>query len=666
MEQLHQLVILFLLAIAVSLVCNKLKIMPMVGFLLTGVLCGPSMLGLVEDQAIINQIAELGVAMLLFTIGIELSGDALNRLKRPVFMGGSLQIGLTVAFVALGCWLSGTTIQSGIFWGCLAALSSSAIVLQIFQQKGYTCTPVGRITMAILVFQDIMVAPFMLCVPLLGGALNLSLAEALLAVIKVIAVLGGVLVAAHFGLDRLMDAVMATRAREILLMTTLVLCFGIATLTESLGLSFSLGAFLAGLLLARSPYSMSVISGVLPYKDIFLSLFFISVGMMLDVNFFWDHMGSILAFTAVFIVVKFLLSLPAALMQGYPLHTAVFSGLALAQVGEFSFVLAASGLELHLFSMEDYQLFLAASVLTMMLTPLLISLAPRLCDALVRWRRIREEAEVASAPSAACALHNHLIIVGFGISGKHLALVAKESGIAYTILEMNPDTVNRYRTSEPITQGDASQPVVLEHLGVDRARVLAIIISDPAAVRAITEEARVMNPNLFIVARTRFVSEVAPLRRLGADVVIAEEFESSIEVFSQVLSRYLVPQQNIEAFSARLRRANYRMIRRMSAGVSNLAEMVDRLPDIGVQAIRLGADSPLCGVRLCKSDLRRRYGLTVVAILHGKEMRATPDPESALCAGDVLYLFGTTEKLLAARVLFGGSAQEGAGQGQPA
>lgn len=663
MEQLHQLVILFLLAIAVSLVCNKLKIMPMVGFLLTGVLCGPSMLGLVEDQEIINQIAELGVAMLLFTIGIELSADALNRLKRPVFMGGSLQIGLTVAFVALGCWLYGTTLRSGIFWGCLAALSSSAIVLQIFQQKGYTCTPVGCITMAILVFQDIMVAPFMLCIPLLGGALNLSLADALLSIGKVIAVLGGVLVAAHFGLDRLMDAVMATRAREILLMTTLVLCFGIAMLTESLGLSFSLGAFLAGLLLARSPYSMSVISGVLPYKDIFLSLFFISVGMMLDVGFFWAHMGSILAFTAVFIVVKFLLSLPAALMQGYPLHTAVFSGLALAQVGEFSFVLAASGLSLHLFSMEDYQLFLAASVLTMMLTPLLISLAPRIRDALMRWRRIKEEAAVASGPSA-CALHDHLIIVGFGISGKHLALVAKESGIAYTILEMNPDTVNRYKDAEPIMQGDASQPVVLEHLGVDKARVLAIIISDPAAVRAITEEARGMNPGLFIVARTRFVTEVAPLRRLGADVVIAEEFESSIEVFSQVLSRYLVPQQNIEAFSARLRRANYRMIRRMSAGVSNLSEMVDRLPDIGVQALRLGADSALCGVRLCESNLRRKYGLTVVAVLRGKEMSATPDPEAALCAGDVLYLFGATEKLLAARPLFGGGAQEGAGQGR--
>lgn len=661
MEQLHQLVILFLLAIAVSLVCNKLKIMPMVGFLLTGVLCGPSMLGLVEDQEIINQIAELGVAMLLFTIGIELSVDALNRLKRPVFMGGSLQIGLTVAFVALACWLGGTTIQSGIFWGCLAALSSSAIVLQIFQKKGYTSTPVGRITLAILVFQDIMVAPFMLCVPLLGGALTLSLTEALFAVCKVVAVLGGVLLAAHFGLARLMDAVMATRAREILLMTTLALCFGIATLTESLGLSFSLGAFLAGLLLARSPYSMSVVSGVLPYRDIFLSLFFISVGMMLDVGFFLSHMGTILAFTAVFIVVKFLLSLPAALMQGYPLHTAVFSGLALAQVGEFSFVLAASGLSLHLFSMEEYQLFLAASVLTMMLTPLLISLAPRISGAIVRRRKIREEAE-AETSSSSCALHDHLIIVGFGISGKHLALVARESGIAYNILEMNPDTVHRYKDTEPIMHGDASQPVVLEHLGVDKARVLAIIISDPAAVRAITEEARGMNPNLFIVARTRFVTEVAPLRRLGADVVIAEEFESSIEVFSQVLSRYLVPQQNIEAFSARLRRANYRMIRRMSAGVSNLSEMVDRLPDIGVQAVRLCADSPLCGVRLCESDLRRGHGLTVVAILRDKEMIATPDPECVLCAGDVLYLFSSTEKLLAARPLFGGSVQEGAGQ----
>lgn len=661
MEQLHQLVILFLLAIAVSLVCNKLKIMPMVGFLLTGVLCGPSMLGLVEDQEIINQIAELGVAMLLFTIGIELSVDALNRLKRPVFMGGSLQIGLTVAFVALACWLGGTTIQSGIFWGCLAALSSSAIVLQIFQKKGYTSTPVGRITLAILVFQDIMVAPFMLCVPLLGGALTLSLTEAIFAVCKVVAVLGGVLLAAHFGLARLMDAVMATRAREILLMTTLALCFGIATLTESLGLSFSLGAFLAGLLLARSPYSMSVVSGVLPYRDIFLSLFFISVGMMLDVGFFLSHMGTILAFTAVFIVVKFLLSLPAALMQGYPLHTAVFSGLALAQVGEFSFVLAASGLSLHLFSMEEYQLFLAASVLTMMLTPLLISLAPRISGAIVRRRKIREEAE-AETSSSSCALHDHLIIVGFGISGKHLALVARESGIAYNILEMNPDTVHRYKDTEPIMHGDASQPVVLEHLGVDKARVLAIIISDPAAVRAITEEARGMNPNLFIVARTRFVTEVAPLRRLGADVVIAEEFESSIEVFSQVLSRYLVPQQNIEAFSARLRRANYRMIRRMSAGVSNLSEMVDRLPDIGVQAVRLCADSPLCGVRLCESDLRRGHGLTVVAILRDKEMIPTPDPECVLCAGDVLYLFSSTEKLLAARPLFGGSVQEGAGQ----
>lgn len=665
MEQLHQLVILFLLAIAVSLVCNKLKIMPMVGFLLTGVLCGPSMLGLVEDQEIINQIADLGVAMLLFTIGIELSVDALNRLKRPVFMGGSLQIGLTVAFIALACWLYGTSIQSGIFWGCLAALSSSAIVLQIFQKKGYTSTPVGRITLAILVFQDIMVAPFMLCVPLLGGALTLSLTEALFAVGKVIAVLGGVLLAAHFGLARLMDAVMATRAREILLMTTLALCFGIATLTESLGLSFSLGAFLAGLLLARSPYSMSVVSGVLPYRDIFLSLFFISVGMMLDVGFFLNHMGAILAFTAVFIILKFLLSLPAALMQGYPLHTAVFSGLALAQVGEFSFVLAASGLTYHLFSMEEYQLFLAASVLTMMLTPLLISLAPRISDAIMHWRKIKEEEE---KPCSGCALQDHLIIVGFGISGKHLALVAKESGIAYNILEMNPDTVNRYKDSEPIMHGDASQPVVLEHLGVDKARVLAIIISDPAAVRAITEEARSMNPNLFIVARTRFVTEVAPLRRLGADVVIAEEFESSIEVFSQVLSRYLVPQQNIEAFSARLRRANYRMIRRMSAGVSNLSEMVDRLPEIGVQAIRLCADSPLCGVRLCESNLRRGHGLTVVAILRDKEMIATPDPECTLNAGDVLYLFASTEKLLAARPLFGGSVQEGAGthQSQPA
>ena len=633
-ELLDELVIIFLLSIVVNLVCNKIKLTATVGFLLTGVLCGPSLLGIVDSQSI-SDVAELGVAMLLFTIGMELSGEALSRLKRPVFLGGSLQIGLTVLAIAgLTALLDGTSLPSGIFWGCLVALSSSAIVLQIFQQKGLTSTPTGRLSLAILVFQDIMVAPMMLCVPLLSGQFHMAPLDMLLSVLKVGGILGAVLLAAHLGLNRFMEAVMRTRSRELLFLSTLGTCFGMALLTHSLGLSLSLGAFLAGLMLARSQYSMSVISGIMPYRDVFMSLFFISVGMMLDLSFFLQHIWAILFNTLLFILIKSLLTMPAVLVQGYPLRTAIQTSLCLAQVGEFSFVLAASGLAAGLLNDIGYQSFLALSVTTMMLTPFLINLAPRAAALLTRGR-----GKEASSPEAeqqkATTLKDHLIIVGFGISGKHLAQVAKESGIPYTILEMNPETVSRYKNKEPISHGDASQPVILEHLGVYTARVLAIIISDPAAVRAITLEARRMNPDLYIVARTRFITE---------------EFETSIEVFNQVLTQYLVPRQDIDAFSARLRQQNYRMIRRMSSAADSLESVASRLPEMGVQTMRLEAGSPLCGLSLAQSNLRREYAVTVVAVARSEqEVVASPPADFVMEAGDLLYLFGKTDKLFAVK-----------------
>ncbi len=651
---LYEFVILFLLSIVVTIVCNRLKLPATVGFLLTGVLCGPSLLGVVSNNEVIDQVAEIGVAMLLFTIGMELSGDALSRLKRPVFLGGTLQIGLTVLAVTGIALLYGTTLQQGIFWGCLVSLSSSAIVLRIMQEKGTSNTPTGRLALAILVFQDIMVAPMLLSVSLLAGTLELSFEKAFFSILWVVLAFGGVLLFAYFGLNRLMEAVMRTRTREILLLTTLGLCLGMALLTSALGLSLSLGAFMAGLLLARSQYSMSVISGILPYRDVFMSLFFISVGMILNLEYFFQHFILIICSTLIFVAVKSVLTLPAVIIQGYPLRTAIITGLTLAQVGEFSFVLAAQGLAAALFNMSNYQTFLAVSVLTMMLTPGLIAIAPKVANMLTKHSPQRHKENKAIEPARNKELEEHLIIVGFGISGNHLAHVAKESGIPYTILEMNPETVNRYRGKEPISHGDATQPIVLEHLGIEKARVMAIIISDPAAVRAITIEARRLNPNVYIVARTRFVTEILPLHRLGANDVIAEEFESSIEVFSHVLTQYLVPRQDIESYAAHLRKANYRMIRRLSSSVDSLDEVVGRLPDMGVQAMRIGPESSLVGQSLANCGLRPIYGLTVVGVLRHGEVSASPGPDFLFEEDDIVYLFGSTDKLLAVKPLFTG------------
>lgn len=649
---LYEIVVLFLLSIVVTIICNRVKLPATVGFLLTGVLCGPSLLGVVTNHEAIDQVAEIGVAMLLFTIGMELSGEALSRLKRPVFLGGTLQIGLTVVAVGALAMLYGTTWQQGIFWGCLVALSSSAIVLRILQEKGTSNTPTGRLSLAILVFQDIMVAPMLLCVPLLSGTLELSWEKSLISVLWVILALGGVLLFAHFGLNRLMEAVMRTRTREILLLTTLGLCLGMALLTSALGLSLSLGAFLAGLLLARSQYSMSVISGILPYRDVFMSLFFISVGMMLNLHYFFQHFILIICGTLIFVFLKTVLTLPAVLVQGYPLRAAIITSLTLAQVGEFSFVLAAQGLDAGLFNINNYQTFLAVSVLTMMLTPGLIAISPVVADKLAG--KFGQKSPSSTQPEEdKNELEDHLIIVGFGISGKHLAHIARESHIPYTILEMNPETVRRYSGKEPISHGDATQPIVLEHLGIDKARVLAIIISDPAAVRAITLEARRLNPNIYIVARTRFVTEIPHLHALGANDVIAEEFETSIEVFSHVLTQYLVPRQDIEEYAAHLRQTNYRMIRRLASATDSLAEVVGRLPDMGVQAMRIDASSPLVGQTLAICGLRPKYSVTVVGISRNGEITAAPGPDFQFMAKDIVYLFAGVDKLMAVKPLFG-------------
>lgn len=651
-EYLTQLLTIFLLAVGVNIACSRLRLPVTVGFLLTGVIAGPSALGLVHDIEFIQDTSELGVALLMFTIGMELSGEVLDRLKRPVFLGGSLQIGLIIAVAALAGAI-GATVSEGVFWGCLIALSSSAIVLHIFERNGTTATPVGRLSLAILVFQDMLVAPMMLLIPFLAGTLHPTFFEAALALLKVALFGLALYVFAKYLLDRLMTAVARTNSSELLLLTTLCLCFGFATLTQLLGMSFSLGAFLAGLMLARSRYAMSAVANVLPYRDVFLSLFFITVGMMLDVVFVEEHILRILLFVCVYIVGKTLLTMPAVLVQGYPLRTAIRTSMCLAQTGEFAFVLAAAGVASGLMSPEAHQFFLATSVLTMMLTPLLMAQAPslsaRICARLGREKDLAKDAlEEENEPAKESDLHDHIVIVGFGFTGQRLASAAREADLSYTVLEMNPETLARFKDKEPISFGDAQRPSILEGLGIRRARVLAVAISDPAAVRAIVANARQMNPHLVIIARAPYVTDIPKLIKLGANRVIAEEFEAGVEMFCHVLGAYLVPIQDIEAMAAKLRDDESWSVRH-AAHTTPLKNFVTRKPGMGVSAVRLAANSPFAGRTLQDGGISRNLGLIVVAVARGKETYPAPQADFRLEAGDILYVFTGNDRMFEAR-----------------
>jgi CPA2 family monovalent cation:H+ antiporter-2 len=661
---LNELVTIFCLSILVIYGCHKIKIPPVVGFLLTGVVCGPYGLGLVSAVHEVELMAEIGIVLLMFSIGMELSVSELVRLRKPVFLGGALQVGLTtlaimpVAMFALGSW------NTALFAGFLAALSSTAIVLKILQQSGQMESPYGRICLSILIFQDLAIVPMVLAVPLLAGrglsgeGTGLDL---LLSGLKTVGLMGGGFLLARKLVPAGLAMVVRTRSRELFLITTLAICLSIALITSTLGLSLSLGAFMAGLIMSESEYSHSALEGILPFKEIFTSLFFTSVGMLLNLGFFTAHLAEVAAVTVFLMLCKSLVVLPVSLLLGYPLRPAITAGLALCQIGEFSFVLAKTGFDYGLILPDSYQIFLAASIATMAAAPFLIAAAPRFAAAVAglplvaRLTAGKLRMDEETMPEDA-ALRDHLIIIGFGIGGKYLARTARLSGIPYTILEMNPDTVRAYAAVEPISYGDATHPSVLQALGVTRARVLAVVISDPTAVRGITEAARHMAPGLHIVVRTRFLGEVEALRELGASDVIPEEFETAVEIFTRVLSSYLVPQADIETFVRDVRSENYAMARKLNVPGVTLDALQKHMPEIRVTAVGVEARAPLDGVSLADSGLRARHGITVVGVRRGDEVFANPDGGFILQAGDIAYVFAGSEAVGRAAALFSATA----------
>lgn len=345
--------------------------------------------------------------------------------------------------------------------------------------------------------------------------------------------------------------------------------------------------------------------------------------MLLDVGFLVHHLDKVFLFAALLIFLKSILSLPPMLLVGYPLRVSILAAMSLAQIGEFSFVLARSAMNSGLMDNDGYQMFLAASIVTMMLTPTVMEIAPKVASFVSRHMHMPVDEEAAAQKDE--SLKDHLIIVGFGVGGKHLARTAHEAGIPYVILEMNPDTVSRYGGKEPIHGGDASKPLVLEHFGIQSARVIGRRDFRPLPPSGLPPWPASSNPKVHIVVRTRFLGEVDALRRLGADDVIPEDFETSIEIFSRVLGHYLVPRQTIERFVNSIRHEYYNMARQLRMTGMDLPSLADEvLTGLEVVACKVEPGCVLDGKRLMDTSLRKKYGVTVVGIRHAGQIIPSP------------------------------------------
>ncbi len=650
---LRELCIIALLSTAVIFACHKVKLPPIVGLLITGAVFGPFAFGLVKDVATVNTLAEVGVVFLLFSIGLELSMGELFRLRKPVFVGGTLQVFLTIAvFGIIGYFIRGLTGGQAIFVGFLMALSSTAIVLKILQQQAQMESPIGRICLSILIYQDLIIVPMMLAIPFLAGETKMDGTSLALTAVRTLGIITGIFFLARKAVPWLLQRVIRTKSRELFLIVTLGICLGTAYITAELGLSLSLGAFMAGLVMAESEYSNTALEGILPFRDVFTSVFFISVGMLLDMQFFLSNLGLVLLLTFIVISIKAIVLGLTTCSLNYPLRPAIVVGLSLCQVGEFSFVLAKTGLDYKLLSTPQYQIFLAASILTMAATPFLMSIAPRLAEKI--GIQPRQDSDTDKNPHDSPPA-DHLIILGYGVGGKLLARAARMAGIHYVILEMNPDTVRHFAAEgEPIFHGDAIHPAVLDHLGIRTARVLAVVISDPAAVRGVTEIARHLNPTLHILVRTRFLGEVNALKELGASDVIPEEFETAIEIFIRVLTTYLVPRNDIETFTHEVRAENYDMLRKVEIPGESIAALQKHMPDLAVSVFTLAPNAPLDGITFQEANLRQKANITVVAVQRSGEVFAHPGGDFRLRANDTVYVFSSPKEARIAEPLFRG------------
>jgi CPA2 family monovalent cation:H+ antiporter-2 len=664
---LPDLLIVFAVATAVVFAFGQARVPSVVGLLVAGVLVGPYGLSLVSDVQVVELLAEIGVVVLLFTVGLEFSmSKVVAMLPLMARIGLPQVVGTTVLVAAATWWYLGTLPQA-IFAGLLVAMSSTAIVLKMLADRGETAAPHGRIAVAVLLLQDLLVVAAMLAVPALAAAAGVTpdatagapaggshtpspFAHPLAALAAGGAVLAGVFVTGRLVVPRVLHEVVRLRNRELFLMTIVLVCLGTAAITAQVGLSLALGAFLAGLALAESEYGHQAFTEVLPFRDTLASLFFVSVGMLLDVRFLVAHAGLVAATVLGIVVAKALATALPARAAGFPLRTSLLAGTALAQVGEFSFVLGSRGAQAGLLDATDYQTFLAAAVTTMAATPLMAAGMPVWLDRLARSRSCGHWFEEPRPREDATDPTDHVIIAGFGLNGRNLAKALTEFGVPRVVLELNPETVRRERAlGLDIRYGDCTRAAVLTHAGIERARALVVAISDPASSRRSVRVARELAPDVRIFVRTEHVSEVDELESLGADEVIPAEFETALSLFERVLAVYDVPEDTVDGLVDRMRLENYGFLR---SAPRRSAPALPAAADLGSCRVPTGGGA--AGRSIGELAVRTATGATVIAVRRAGRTCPNPGPDFVLQAGDDVAVVGSAVEQAAARRLLGG------------
>jgi CPA2 family monovalent cation:H+ antiporter-2 len=639
---LRELIIVLTATIAIVFVFQKLRLPNIVGFLLTGVIIGPHGFQLIQSVDEVETLAEIGVVLLLFTIGLEFSLETILSVQRRVVWAGLLQVVLTTLVVLAVARLLGASVEVGLFYGFLVSLSSTAIVLRIYHDRGEINSLQGRLASGLLLFQDLCVVPMMLLLPVLAGSGQDSIFLIVWVLAKSLITLVAIVWTARKLLPQLLHQVALLRNREIFVLFVVLVCFGTAWLTSETGLSLALGALVAGLVISESELSHQIVADILPLRDCFSGIFFISIGMLLNLGLLSQDFRITLFELLLMIGIKSLVLFAVFWWLYRSIRLGVVLGLGLAQIGEFSFVLAKAGINFKLLSPADGQIFLAASILSMMATPFLIQWAHAWAfgfEGLFKDTGFNRSTSGGANETASAT--GHVIVVGYGLNGQNLAQVLKEVSIPYRVLEMDPDLVRSAKAGgEPISFGDGTRPEILQQVGIDKARVLVVAISDPATTARLVSQARRLRTDLYIIVRTRYVAEIDHLYRLGANQVIPEEFETSVEIFARVLQEYHIPRNVISLQVDLIRREHYGTLRGIRLQGKRLDALSQFLVGTTSDIFSIVEASPAIGKSLEEINLPLRSGVSVIAVVRDGKSYPNVGNDFKLAVGDMLVLLG--------------------------
>lgn len=639
--------ILLVASIPIAFIANRLRLPVIVAFMVTGVLIGPYGLALINDVHAVEALAEIGVVLLLFAIGLEFSLRRILDMKRMVFGGGGIQVILTALLTTFVAYEAGRRFGQAIFFGFLLALSSTAIVLKSYMDRAELDSPHGKAGVGILLFQDLCVVPMMLLVPVLSGKEGSTPVKILLTLGGAFAAIAIIIVTARKIIPYILHHIVRLRSPEVFIIFIVLVSLGTSWVTAQFGLSLALGAFIAGLVLSESEYSHQIVADILPFRDVFNSIFFISIGMLLSIGFLVTNVGMVLGWVVALVVGKAIIVALAVRVLGNSLRVSTMTAVALAQVGEFSFILAKVGVGQELLTDADYQTFLAAAIISMIATPFLIKAAPRIGYAIQSRfspNSLLEPSMMGFRPGE--RPKGHIIIVGYGLNGRNLSKVLRRVKIPYEILDLNAETVRKAaEQDEPITFGDGTRKEVLHRLNLESARILVLATSDPIATRRTVALAREMNPDIQIIVRTRYMSELPDLYQLGADQVIPEEFETSIEIFSRVLREYGVARNVIQGEIEEIRREGYQLLRGPSRPALELSAISEALGMASTETLFIDRRSPVIGKTLGDLDLRKQTGATVITAIRDGNTEINPGPDFTFEAEDIIVLLGSPEQI---------------------